>query len=307
MILVTGASGLLGAAIVLRACEIGKQVVAVSNRHLLRMPGVEACRVDLTDFPATRKIITTLRPASVIHCAAATNVDWCEDHVEQAHRINVCASSFLAELAREINARFVYVSTDSIFDGEKGNYSEVDRPGPLNVYARTKFAAEQDVVRIHQNSLVVRVNIYGWNAQDKQSLAEWIVTQLSAGKELAGFTDIYFAPILVNHLAEILLTMLDRRMSGLYHVTGSETISKYDFAKRVAVAFGFKPERVVAVRAQEAKLRAPRPRNTSLNTEKICKELGRPMPDIESGLRMFKALHEEQYVEQLKSYVSGAG
>jgi dTDP-4-dehydrorhamnose reductase len=307
MILVTGATGLLGAAILLRAHELGKPVVALSNRHLLHLPGVDAYRLDLTDFSATRKIITTLRPAVVIHCAAATNVDWCEDHAEQAHQLNVRVSSFLAELAREINAGFVYVSTDSVFDGEKGNYSEVDRPGPLNVYARTKFAAEQDVVRIHQNSLVVRVNIYGWNAQDKRSLAEWIVTQLSAGKELPGFTDIYFAPILVNHLAEILLTMLDRRMSGLYHVTGSEAISKYEFARRVAVAFGFKPERVVAVRAQEAKLRAPRPRNTSLNTEKVCNELGSAMPDIESGLRLFKALSEEKYVEQLKGYVTGAG
>jgi dTDP-4-dehydrorhamnose reductase len=226
--------------------------------------------------------------------------------VDEAHLLNFRASSFLAELAREINAGFVYVSTDSVFDGERGNYSEADRPAPLNVYARSKFAAEQDVLRIHQNALVVRINIYGWNAQDKQSLAEWIVNQLTAGKELPGFADIFFAPILVNHLAEILLTMLDRRMCGLYHVTGSETISKYEFAKRVAVTFGFNPAKVVAVRAREAKLRAPRPRNTSLNTEKICNALGSVMPDINSGLHTFKALREEKYVEQLKSYISGA-
>ena len=307
MILVTGASGLLGAAIILRAREMGERVAGVSNRHLFRVPGVDAYSVDLRDFAAARKIIMTLRPASVIHCAAATDVDWCEGHPELAHRLNVCASAFLAELAREMNAKLIYVSTDSVFDGDKGNYSENDLPDPLNIYAKTKFMAEQEVLRIHPSPLVVRVNIYGWNAQNKQSLAEWMLGQLSAGKQVPGFSDVYFSPMLANDLAEILLTMLDRGMSGLYHVAGSESISKYEFASRLATTFGFKPEHVLPIRAAEAKVRAPRPHNTSLSTWKVSKDLGSAMPNVESGLRKFKALREQGYVQQLKSHLTGAG
>src|SRR5579863_1102923 len=163
MILVTGASGLLGAAVLLQAREWGRQVAGISKQHVLRVPGIDVYPVDLGEPAATRKIVETLRPTLVIHCAAATNVDWCEEHPEQTHRLNVCVSSFLAELAREMGAAFLFVSTDSVFDGKKGNYSEDDPPGPLNIYAKSKLAAEKEVLRTHHSALVVRVNIYGWN------------------------------------------------------------------------------------------------------------------------------------------------
>ena len=100
MLLVTGASGLLGASVLLRARDMGQEVAGVSRRHALQVPGTVAHCVDLADQAATRRIIEHLQPTSVIHCAAATNVDWCEDHPEQAHRINTLASSFLAALGR---------------------------------------------------------------------------------------------------------------------------------------------------------------------------------------------------------------
>src|SRR5207245_6923760 len=202
----------------------------------------------------------------------------CEYHPDQAHRINTLASSFLAALARELGCRFLHVSTDCVFDGTKGNYSEYDPPRPLNIYARSKLLAEEEVLRQLPAALVVRVNIYGWNAQPKYSLAEWILVELSSGRQVPGFTDVYFSPILVNDLAEILLTMLDRGMTGLYHVAGSERISKYKFARRVATTFGFEPDRVVSTRLAESNLRAPRPLDVSLCTEKVCLALGRPMP-----------------------------
>jgi dTDP-4-dehydrorhamnose reductase len=306
MILVTGASGLLGASILVEARKQGQRVAGISNRHAFRLSGVDALRVDLEDFDATRRTVAGLRPASIIHCAAATNVDWCEDHQEQVHRLNVGAAGLLAELAAELGVPFLLVSTDSVFDGEKGNYSEEDPPAPLNVYARSKLEAEAEVSCAHPSPLIVRVNIYGWNAQEKKSLAEWVLGELSAGNQVPGFADIHFSPMLVNHLAEILLGMLDRGLSGVYHVVGAESISKYEFARRVAVTFGLDREQVVEARASEGKLRAARPRNTSLCTEKICKDLGKAMPGVDCGLRKFRALRAEGYVQQLKSYLAEA-
>jgi dTDP-4-dehydrorhamnose reductase len=247
--------------------------------------------------------MAALRPKSIILCAAATKVDWCEEHPEEAERVNVQASSFLAEIAQELKAQFVYVSTDSVFDGKRGNYSETDQPAPLSVYAKSKWGGEQEVLRRHSSPLIVRVTIYGWNAQPKQSFAEWVLDEIGAGKQVRGFADVYFCPLLANDLAEVLLTMLDRGLSGLYHVASSERISKYDFTKQVAATFNLGMDGVAPMSILEAKLRAPRPIDPSLNTEKIRAALGRAMPDIGTGLRRFWDLHQSGYHNQLKGFL----
>src|SRR6266568_4754043 len=115
MILVTGASGLLGANILSRARDQGLEVAGLCHRHILNVPGIEMLSVDLTDDLATRQLFMLLRPAGIIHCAAATNVDWCEDHPETAERLNGQVSGTLAAISFELNCRFVYVSTDAVF------------------------------------------------------------------------------------------------------------------------------------------------------------------------------------------------
>jgi len=306
MLLVTGASGLLGANLVCTARDAKREVVGICRRHPLRISGTQMLEADLTDHGAVRALIASLRPQIIIHCAAATSVDWCEDHPEEAELINVSASSSLAQMAAELNARMVYVSTDSVFDGQTSNYSESDEPNPLNVYAKSKLRGEQEVLRHCPTALIARVNVYGWNAQDKQSLAEWILHQLTARERVNGFTDVYFSPLLANDLAEILLAMLDRGLSGIYHTVGSERVSKYEFARRVAVTFGIDPGQVVPARLTEATLRAPRPLDISLNTEKIRLALGRPMPDVESGLCRFRELQESGHLQQLRRSLAGS-
>ncbi len=306
MLLVTGASGLLGASVLLLAREQGRGAVGLCHTHRIHVPGLSVFDVDLTDTATTRETLVQLRPAAVVHCAAGTNVDWCEDHPDETERINVHASSFLAAVAAELNLRFVHVSTDSVFDGRQSFYLETDEAAPLNVYAASKLRAEQEVFRHNSSALIVRTNIYGWNVQKKQSLAEWIVGRLAKGKEVPGFVDVYFTPILANDLAEILLAMLDRGLTGVYHVAGSQRVSKYEFAKQAAIMAGFEPERVVPTRFAEARLRAARPLDTSLSTNKVRFALERPIPSMEQGLRRFADLRERGYPQQLKSFLTGA-
>ncbi len=305
MLVVTGASGLLGASVLRSAVELGWETVGLCHRHVIRDPAVEFARVDLTDDSATRKLLSDLRPDVIMHCAAATNVDWCEDNPKQAEAINVQASAVLAEIASTLNARFVYVSTDSVFDGKKGDYVETDEPAPLNVYARSKLAGERETLRRNAAAIVVRVSIYGWNSQNKDSLAEWVLRRLEEGSDVPGFTDVFFTPILVNHLVPVLFAMLQHALAGLYHVAGSERISKFEFARRVAITFGFDPARVTPCQVKDMKLRAARPLDVSLNTEKIKTALGRPMPNVDSGLCEFRELRDQRYPQQLKSYLGG--
>jgi len=303
MLVVTGASGLLGASVLRAAVELGWETVGLCHQHVIRDPAMRVARVDLTDDATTRKLLFDLRPDTIVHCAAATSVDWCEDNPKRAEAINVQAAAVLAETAATLNARLVYVSTDSVFDGTKGDYAETDEPAPLNVYARSKLAGERETSRRNPSAMLARVSIYGWNAQNKDSLAEWVLRRLEEGRDVPGFTDVFFTPILVNDLVPVLFAMLKQELTGLYHVVGSERISKFEFARRVATTFGFDPARVTPCQIKDMSLRATRPLDISLNTEKIRTALRCSMPDVDSGLNGFRELHNRQYPQQLKSYL----
>jgi dTDP-4-dehydrorhamnose reductase len=305
MILVTGASGLLGANLIMEALALGIDVAGLYHRHPVHLPGAELFAADLTDKSELEKVFAALRPAGVIHCAAASNVDWCEEHPDATREINVAASATIAEIAARTKARLLYISTDSVFDGRRGEYSESDQPAPVNVYAQSKLQGEHEVLRCHPSAAIARITLYGWNAQNKQHLAEWVLDQLTAGNEVPGFTDVIFNPILANDLARILLEMVQRNLTGVYHVAGSEVVSKFEFARRLALTFGFDPAKIVPAQIEESKLKAPRPRNTSLITEKITAALGHPMPGVDSGLRRFAQMRTEGYVERLKGRAAG--
>src|SRR5258708_14137566 len=122
MLVVAGGSGLLGANLLLAASRLGYETAGITHRHILRIPGVTVLSADLTNEAATRKLISGLKPTSIIHCAAATNVDWCEDHPQEAEKINVEASRRLAEMAWELKAQFVYISPELFFAGQRGDY-----------------------------------------------------------------------------------------------------------------------------------------------------------------------------------------
>ncbi len=299
--MVTGASGLLGANLVFEWSRHRPDVVALAHNHTVSIPGVKSVRCDLLDAKQTEETIRALNPGWIIHCAAATNVEWCERHADECFRINADASGMLARNARLVGSRFVYISTDSVFSGEHGDYTESDPAAPLNVYARSKLAGEQAVTQELPTSLIVRTNIYGWNMQPKESLAEWMLGRLREHATFAGFADVMFCPMLVNDLGDCLREMMASGLEGVFHVVGGEACSKYEFGYRVARVFGLDSSLVQLSSIHHSKLLAPRPPSTSLNTSKIRRALGRSMPAVDAGLKRFKALGENGFVARLKA------
>lgn len=299
--MVTGASGLLGANAVFEWSRQGLDVIALFGSHAISVPGLKSLRCSLLDAKQTEKAIRTVNPRWIIHCAAATNMDWCERNADDCFRINAEASRLLAKTAKSLGARFLYVSTDNVFSGERGDYEESDPTGPMNVYAKSKLAGEQAVVRELADSLIVRTNIYGWNMQPKESLAEWMLGQLRQHSPFLGFEDAVFSPILANDLADCLREMMSSELQGVFHVAGREACSKYDFGRRLAGVFALDSSLVQPSSIRDSKLVAPRPLNTSLNTDKIARALGRSMPTLQSGLERFKTLGDTGFVCQLKA------
>ena len=181
-----------------------------------------------------------MQPDAIIHTAAIANVDACEIRSETARLLNAEIPGRLAELCAKRGVRLIHISTDAVFDGTKDSvYTEEDAPNPLSIYARTKLDGETAVLSVNADAVVARVNFFGWSLSGKRSLSEYFVNHLSSGKECDGFTDVCFCPLFVGDLADTLVRMLEKDLSGLYHVVGSEAMTKYDFGVKIARQFGF--------------------------------------------------------------------
>lgn len=146
----------------------------------------------------------------------------------------------------------------------------------------------------------MRVNIYGWNLQPKRSLAEWALGLLQAGEQTPGFCDVVFSPVLVNDLAEWILDLIERGCGGIFHMGSPEPVSKYEFIRTLAAVFELDGSLVRESSIQTSRLVAPRPRRTWLRTAKIAAAVGRSTPGVPDGLRKFRALAENGFVNRLK-------
>ncbi len=303
-LLITGASGLLGANLVLSASR-EHEVTAVVHSHPLDFPEAKVLSADLGAPGTARQLIRYERPDWVIHCAAETNVDRCEADPERAFLLNRDMARGVAEACFETQAELVHISTDAVFDGKKGNYRESDSPNPINVYGRSKWEGEREVSEAHPRAVVCRTNIFGWNAQNKLSLAEWFLASFESRASISGFADVWISPLLVNDLAETLVEMLRAGLQGIFHVPGDECISKFDFGMRIAQVFQLDASRLSPISVDQAGLPAPRPKRLCLDGGKISSALGRSLPSLSEGLRRFRNLPEQGYTAKLK-LIAGA-
>lgn len=299
-ILVTGASGLLGGNLALMALDQGHDIVAVCNQNPIFLDTAEVVCADLSQSDEAEHIIKTYDPQWVFHCAAATNVDDCEEDQHRAFRLNQDMAAKVAQAAQLAGARLVHISTDAVFDGKKGGYNEEDVPDPINVYGRSKLNGELVVLETNPTAVIVRTNIYGWNSRPKPSLAEWFLERLQRKERCPGFTDVLVTLMLVNDLIEVLLQVMEMELSGLFHIVGVECISKYEFGQRVAHTFDLDASLIEPVPVSQVGLRAPRARNLCLVGTKIESVLGIQLPMVNDGLRRFYALHEEGFRDRVK-------
>lgn len=298
--LVTGASGLLGLNFCLRTAE-ENWTIGIVHQHRLYNAPFQVVHSDLAEPGHLTHLIQEQEPEVVVHCAALANLDVCEQQPDLAQRMNVDLAAEAAQACAQTGARLIHISTDAVFDGQRGDYTEDDQTNPINVYARTKLEAEQKVLEANPDALVARVNFYGWSLGGERGLGEWFYNNLSAGKPIRGFTDVFFCPLQVNELVDTLVALTEKKVSGIYHVVSSEKMSKYDFGVNLAQQFGLDSSLISPSSWKEAGLKASRSPNLTLRTDKLTKALGRPAADVASGLRRFNRELAEGYPQRLRA------
>ncbi|MFX0149869.1 MAG: dTDP-4-dehydrorhamnose reductase [Candidatus Hodarchaeota archaeon] len=272
-ILITGGSGLLGSKIAAIATRKGHEVYSGYKEHEV-IHGVPI-ELDICNKQQVIKAFDRIKPQAVVHAAALTNVDKCEEDQKLAWRVNVEGTRSVLESSESHNAFFFYVSTDYVFSGEEGMYKELDRPDPINYYGLTKYEAENVVRDSPIEWCVARPSvIYGsLQAAGKINFALWILNNLKQRKPIKIITNQWVSPTLNTNLAEMILEVIERRLIGLYHLAGATTLNRYEFASLIIEKFQYDKSLISPVKTDEMKWLAKRPRNTSLNVEKAVKIL----------------------------------
>ncbi|MGC9182266.1 dTDP-4-dehydrorhamnose reductase [Thermogladius sp.] len=285
--LVTGGTGLLGWSLVERLAGRGFEVYA--TYHATRPPRVEGVswvRVDFSDPHEAGPLVESLRPEVVVHTAAYTDVDGCEVNKNLALNVNYVSTRELARACRGVCEYFVYVSTDYVFDGEKGLYRESDDPNPLNYYGLTKLMGEVAVAAALRDYLVLRTSgIYGCSPGGKRGFALDALGKLSRGRTVEAFVDQFLSPTYAPDLAGAILRILEARPRGVLHVAG-ERVSRYGFAVELARVLGVSEDLVKPASIASAVLKARRPRDSSLDTS-LARSMGLEVRPLREALRAF--------------------
>lgn len=300
-ILITGASGLLGINLA-QETMTAHEIIGVDRGKLVNAP-FKILKVDLSNTVAMDSILDSTRPDWLINCAALADLETCEDNPDLARRLNIDLPAQMAKACKARNVSLVHVSTDAVFDGEKdGFYTEEDVPNPLGVYSQTKLEGERAVLSENQGAIVARVNFYGWSLSGGRSLAEFFLNNLTHGKNMNGFTDVLFCPMLVNDTARILIKMLQRGLSGLYHLVGPQAMSKYQFGVEIARKFSLRESGISPKSILASSLTARRSRNLWLSTRKVTTDLGEALPEFSTGLDEFYTQFQQGYPQKIRSY-----
>lgn len=269
-ILITGASGYLG-----WFCgqDLGNSWKTYSTYHTKEIgvhPNALKIQADLTQKDEVWKLLKTVKPEAVLHLAAHSGTAYCEENAETTRRLNVQTSSWLAEMCGERKAKLVFTSSEQIFDGKKGQYLETDTPNPKNKYGVQKWSAEQSILNINPQSIVVRIAVlFGLKTPSSQSfLTQWI-HQWRTDEVVNAFHDETRSFLSVTSCVDGLIHLLDQQAEGIFHLGGSRAVSRYDFATFAKKSFGITTGQLIKKSQQEVDLKAFRPADLSLNCNKI--------------------------------------
>jgi len=262
-ILVIG-SGFLGNTIVKDGVT---QNLDIIGTHVKREP-----LVDIRDKNSVEKILDRLNPEVLINCAAFTNVDEIQRNPQLGSDVNFRGVQNIVKSCSKRRISLIQISTDSVFDGEKGNYSEEDIPNPVNEYAKSKLHAEKAIEAYLEKSTIIRTNLYGHNKEGK-FLFNWILDNLKKNITIHGFDDVCFNPLEVSNLSEMIIEIAQKDIRGVLHLASNKILSKYQFARSVAKRLDFPVSLIKKSSIKESNLFAKRPLNTSLSNLKMKKLL----------------------------------
>ena len=255
--------GFLGSNIFTEIQKSGKKVVGTNYSN----PKNNELTLDITNIDSIENCVSHINPDLIINCVADTRLDYLETHSDLADLINSEGAKNVAIVAKQYQSKLIHISTDSVFDGKEGNYSEEDTPHPINIYANSKFLGEKNIQKIFNNYVIVRTNFYGFNS-DGNFLFNWILNNLKNNITFTGFSDMIFSPLEITNLSKLIIELSNTTYHGILNLSSDEQFSKYDFALCIAEKLNFDKSLIKKGLSNDMHFVAARPRNTTLNNKK---------------------------------------
>lgn len=276
-VLVTGASGILGDAL-LRSPRFDG-AFGVAHTHATAEPAI---RSDLRLREEVDRVLDETRPEVVVHTVALTNVDACERDPPAAYATNVATTAHLAESLRERDphALIVYISSDQVYSG-RGPHAE-DAPAPVNVYGTTKYVGEL-AARQAGRSLTLRTNFFG-QSSIRPSFTDWIADAAREGRPIRLDSRAVFSPLHLDHLVDLIADAIEAGLTGTFNAGARDAVGKVEFAREVAARSAPRGERFVEPFAEDLPGRAVRPLHLALDVTRLERALARPLPTVRQGL-----------------------
>jgi dTDP-4-dehydrorhamnose reductase len=265
-----------------------------------------ALQLDISDRDSVLKSVEAIQPEVIVHAGGMTKPTACEKEPAVAHRVNVEGTAHLVEAARDIGARFIFLSSDLVFDGSAERYDEDSPTHPLSIYGQTKVEGEELVRTGSDDFAIVRTTVmYGWSSRYTESMAEWILRGLQAGRELNMYHDQYRQFIFINDLVATILELIEIEPSlgETLLVAGPELLSRYEFAQRLAQTFGLPEANIRSTSFDGTPQAAFTPKRLRLDTSKAARIIKSPMRGVDDGLQAMVALAEEGYRERLDRFI----
>ncbi len=290
-VLITGSNGLLGQKLV-KTFSSNHRTVGIDLRteSFITAPNFSYQNISITEKGKLAELFASFEPEAVINAGAYTDVDGCESNKNKAWEVNVEGVKNLIPLCKKNKARLVQLSTDYIFDGKKGPYSEEDTPNPEGYYGLTKLESERVISEGRIDSLIVRTNVlYGKSLGRTHNFVLWLIQKLKNKEKVKIVTDQYSNPTLADNLAQAIKEAVEKNISGILNIAGGEKVlSRYQFALKVAEKFNLDQSLIKKILTSELNLPAPRPLKGGLKIDKAKKLLKTELLDIEKGLEYIK-------------------
>jgi dTDP-4-dehydrorhamnose reductase len=291
-LLVTGASGFLG----WNLCQTARadwEVHGTYTRHPIEIPDIRLQAIDLTDLDAVTRQISAIAPDAVIHTAAASQPNFCQNNPERSYRINVTTSQHLAKICHDAGIPFAFTSTDLVFDGTKAPYTETDPVAPLNIYGEQKVTAEREILAVCPRASICRMPLmFGMAPPNATSFIQPWIESLQAGESLKLFVDEFRTPVSARTAAQGLLLAL-KLAPGTINLGGKERISRYDFGLLLADVFGFESSLISPIYQKDLQMAAPRAADVSMDISKAL-ALGYDLPPLRSELEEIRRSIERE-------------
>lgn len=289
-ILIFGANGMLGQrAINFYSNKKNYEVLGCSFEECAAYPEkIEYTQCDLTKREQVKNAIFNFYPDFIINAAAYTNVDLSETERELAWKVNVRGVEYLAEGARVLDAHLIHISSDYIFNGKKGPYSETEKPHPLGYYGRTKLASENALKISGAVYTILRTNVLYGFANSRPDFVRWVINSLKDKKEIRIVTDQINNPTFIDDLVQAINKIIEFKKTGIYNIGGRDFLSRYEFTETIADFFNLDKSLITPITTKELNQPAMRPLNSGLITLKAESELGYKPHTIYESLAVMK-------------------